>query len=129
MNARKSTIPTEIVIYAFARTQQWLADFAESHALASHELTERVSALLLSAGEGFKSNLPALRNARSTPYKGVGKVALASSSHRQSPGKSAQRPVKRVISAAGRRAMQKAQRARWKRFHEQRKIELHKVAA
>jgi hypothetical protein len=26
MNARKSVIPNEIVIYAFARTQQWLTE-------------------------------------------------------------------------------------------------------
>ena len=121
MNARKSIIPNEVVIYAFARTQQWLADFAESHALASHELTERVSALLLGTGEGLETNLPALRGARSTLRKGMGKVAMAGSTHRKSPGASAQRPVKKHFSPQGIARMRAAQKRRWAKWRAEKK--------
>lgn len=119
MNARKSIIPSEAVIYAFAHTEAWLEAYAKSHQLPAHELTGQVAGLLLgsSSGEALGSinSVPALRRAPTKIHKATRKMEVASSA--RSNKTLGRKSIKRALSSAARTRISAAQKARWRRYH------------
>lgn len=112
---RNSHQPTPLeIVYAFAHVETWLEDYAKSSGLSSHELTVGVVELLhrqtLRALLGSEHRLS--KKSRSQAAEGsdaVAEVAVARGTRRK---------VQRIkkhhkMSAAGRAAISRAQRARW----------------
>lgn len=52
MKRRPSDGLSEVTIYAFSHCETWIEDYAKSHNLPAHELTQRVATLLLAQTSG-----------------------------------------------------------------------------
>lgn len=85
-------IPNESIIYASARIEQWIKDYAESNAYSEYELTLRVAASLYEQANGKISraihNLSSLRSQTTKGNKTTRSLALAKRTYRK-----AQRPL------------------------------------
>lgn len=87
MNGITEFDSTHQTIYAFARCEQWLRDFTETHGLAYNVLTQRVAALLHSTagGEvlGVEDNMPPLRTDSTTGSEATPEVEVVEHPHRK----------------------------------------------
>lgn len=64
-------------VYAFAHVESWLEAYARSHALPLHELTARVSDLLLAnRAQPTSTALPTMRQTRARRGRPVEQVAM-----------------------------------------------------
>lgn len=87
MNGLTEFDTTHQTVYAFARCEQWLRDFSETHGIPCNVLTQRVAALLHSSagGEvlGLEDNLPPLRTDSSTGSEATPEVEVVKRPHRK----------------------------------------------
>lgn len=96
----QSSIPSETLVYAFAHVESWIESYAKATGHSFAELADGVATLLYAQTGGevrrTQNRVPALSGNRPTRGKAVGKVAVAVSSHRKSPGKAAGRKLKSI---------------------------------
>lgn len=113
-----NSIPPEALAYAFGHTEAWLEAYARSHQLPEYELRGGVAGLLLNTTfgqtSGAQHHLPALPSRTSKARRSVGKMAVDELSHRKTLRKSSHRQ----LSAAARKRISRAQKLRWKKYHE-----------
>ena len=99
------------IIYAFARTEEWLSQRARDYRQPESEFITRVAELLLAQRAGTPDRMPALPGARTGAGSPVGALALDERSYSAARGENGK--GKRRISEAGMRAIRQGQRKRW----------------
>lgn len=94
------------VTFASGYVTRYIEDYARTQEIPSALLAEGVAAILHAQGQGSQHHLPALRPPPAKRSSTMGEVEVA---------KRSRNAVPRVMSARGRRAISKAQKARWKK--------------
>lgn len=100
------------VTFASGYVTRYIEDYARTQEIPSALLAEGVAAILHAQGQGYQHHLPALRPPPTKRSSAVGEVEVAERSRNAVPR------VRHKMSARGRRAISKAQKARWKKQKE-----------
>lgn len=99
-------------VYAFSHVETWLEDYAKSNRIPVYELTARVAELLRSNGtESSTAQVREMRRQGTRPHSRVEHLEVDSAASPKLQRK------KRKITAAGLKAIRKAQKARWAKVH------------
>src|SRR5882724_9481401 len=102
-NNDDSTIPSESIVYAFARCEALIDTIAENINESKQELREWVGILLLSEGTGIINNLSSLRSKTSNVHKTVRKMEMDERSY----SKTSRSKDKRIIKGIKRKGVKK----------------------
>lgn len=112
--------------YVFSHVETFIDIYAKTHRISADELTSGLSEILSSQREGPEHEMssPLVSNGASSSHSTRAKEKMAVRSHLHEPHGQASEVgvrVKRKLSAAGRRKISMAQKARWTKIREQTK--------